>query len=586
MAKENTIDKSGYMQIAKSGIDILGDFMYDTNDYAQNFNYQPVQPGIGNRDAILNNNIHYEYQPIQNIGAGEYLGDTLSNGLSVGLTTGNVWAGLGASALTLIGKAVKQGKINSQNSLGYALVDSVNKQQNAINNYALEQTDRYNNFLQQRHMIEDGGLLHTHGGTFDNGLTYFNVGGTHGQNPYGGILQGFNEEDGKPNLVEQGETKWNDYIFSNRYKAGGSLLKKYILPEEYAGMTFADISKKLSESLEDTPGSMIEKRTTDTMLSRLMEAQEEKRAKDAENKINGYMFAKGGKEKRTPLETIQINPRTIDQLDNPYNQEIDYLPSILVSQYIEPYDNSQDFIGPETEGEWLYNNPEKSKFNFNPRYLTLFDNFASVLGDKLGITNQPDYGRSRMYRDAANNIRNVGVTAPYIQEYIPKEIPIAALTNDYRSQYAGNAARIMDSLNGNTTAALAGLIANNNRYQKDLGDLYINMLMNNNTELARAAELNNASRMQKASLLQNNSQFNAQQGNRRYEALKDYINDLTVQDQLASAAQQGNLNTWREGLQNYLMEHEDKDVIAQLIKSGALKYDKNAGAYYLSKYFG
>ena len=216
----------------------------------------------------------------------------------------------------------------------------------------------------------------------------------------------------------------------------------------------------------------------------------------------------------------------------------------------------------------------------------MFDNFTSVLGDKLGITNQPDYGRSRMYRDAANNIRNIGVTTPYIQEYIPKEIPIAALTNDYRSQYAGNAARIMDSSNSNTTAALAGLIANNNRYQKDLGDLYINMLMNNNTELARAAELNNASRMQKASLLQNNSQFNAQQGNRRYEALKDYINDLTVQDQLASAAQQGNLNTWREGLQNYLMEHEDKDVIAQLIKSGALKYDKNSGAYYLSKYFG
>ena len=167
-----------------------------------------------------------------------------------------------------------------------------------------------------------------------------------------------------------------------------------------------------------------------------------------------------------------------------------------------------------------------------------------------------------------------------------KEIPIAALTNDYRSQYAGNAARIMDSLNDNTTAALAGLIANNNQYQKDLGDLYINMLMNNNAELARAAELNNASRMQRASLLQNNSQFNAQQGNRRYEALKDYINDLTVQDQLASNAQQGNLNTWREGLQNYLMEHEDKDVIAQLIKSGVLKYDKNSGAYYLSKYFG
>ena len=85
---------------------------------------------------------------MQNVSAGEFIGDTLSNGLSVGLTTGNVWAGLGTAALTLIGKAVKQGNINSENSLGYSLANSANKQQNAINNYALEQTDKYNTFLQ------------------------------------------------------------------------------------------------------------------------------------------------------------------------------------------------------------------------------------------------------------------------------------------------------------------------------------------------------------------------------------------------------------------------------------------------------
>ena len=267
--------------------------------------------------------------------------------------------------------------------------------------------------------------------------------------------------------------------------------------------------------------------------------------------------------------------------DSPMNQYTASINNNIVSSNIDTRP-----VGTIVEGTPIQPQKKSNSGNFSMRDLILADNLLSVLGDKLGLTNQPDYGRSRMYRDAANNIRNVGVTAPYIQEYIPKEIPIAALTNDYRSQYAGNAARIMDSLNDNTTAALAGLIANNNQYQKDLGDLYINMLMNNNAELARAAELNNASRMQRASLLQNNSQFNAQQGNRRYEALKDYINDLTVQDQLASNAQQGNLNTWREGLQNYLMEHEDKDVIAQLIKSGVLKYDKNSGAYYLSKYFG
>lgn len=549
-------DMSKYMQVVNTGVDILGDLFYDTNDYAQNFNYQPIQPGIGNRDAILNNNIRYEYQPMQDVGAGEWIGDTLSNGLSVGLQTGNIWAGLGAAAATLIGKGVKQSNINQENNLGYALVDSANKQQNAINNYALEQTDKYNTFMRMRHMAEGGGNLNTHGATFDNGMTYFNVGGTHEQNPYGGILQGFNEEDGEPNLVEQGETKWNDYIFSNRYKAGGSLLKKYLLPEDYAGMTFADISKKLSEPLEDTPGSMIEKRTTDTMLGRLMEAQEEKRAKDVENQVvkefkkGGHMFLQGGEDDYALLD--------------------------------EPYNVTYDEVNNWLEGSEQKNN----NFNFNPRYLTLFDNFASVLGDKLGITNQPDYGRSRMIRDASTNIQNISSQPTYLQEYIPKELPIAALTNAYRSQYAGNDARMIDAVNGNVSLARALQINNENKRQQALGDLALNLMQYNNQEMSRAAELNNKSRLERAELMDRISMFNAQQGNQRYSALRDYINDLSIQDQLASAAQQGNLNTLREGLQNYLMESEDKDVIAQLIKSGALKYDRNAGAYYLDRYLG
>lgn len=575
---------NSYLQGIGAFANIIGDYAYDTNNYAQNFSFQPIQPGIGDRDAILNNNIIHEYQPIDNVSGGEILKDTFGNTLNVGSMTGYNPYAMAATALFTIGSKIKkQFDIDKENERGRLFTNISNLQQPIVNNYAMGQDSLLNRF---HHSGEGGGNLNTHGATFDNGLTYFNVGGTHGQNPYGGILQGFNEEDGEPNLVEQGETKWNDYIFSNRYKAGGSLLKKYLLPEDYAGMTFADISKKLSEPLEDTPGSAIEKRTTDTMLGRLMEAQEEKRAKDAENRINGYMFATGGKKKRTPLETIQINPRTRDQLDNPYNKEIDYLPSTLVSQYIEPYDNSQDFIDPETEGEWLYNNLEKSKFNFNPRYLTLFDNFASVLDDKLGITNQPDYGRSRMMRDAGTNIQDISNQPTYLQEYIPKELPIAALTNAYRSQYAGNDARMIDAANGNVSLARALQINNENRRQQALGDLALNLMQYNNQEMSRAAELNNKSRLERAELMDRVSMFNAQQGNQRYNALMSYINDLNMQDQLASAAQQGNLNTWREGLQNYLMESEDKDVIAQLIKSGVLKYDKNAGAYYLDRYLG
>lgn len=52
-------------------------------------------------------------------------------------------------------------------------------------------------------------------------VTLFEAGGSHEQNPLGGIPQGVGA-NGKTNLVEEGETKWNDYIFSNAYSLDGS----------------------------------------------------------------------------------------------------------------------------------------------------------------------------------------------------------------------------------------------------------------------------------------------------------------------------------------------------------------------------
>lgn len=592
---------NGYLSVANSGINILGDMMYDTNNYAQNFNQQPIQPGIGNRDNILNNNTRYEYQPLDSVGPGEMLKDTFGNALSAGIATANPLVGAGVFVSSLIGKAIKQNRINKENQFGQELVNTRNKQQPIVNDYAMGQTNLLNRFY---HSGEGGGNLHTHGATFDNGMTYFNVGGTHGQNPYGGILQGFNEEDGEPNLVEQGETKWNDYIFSNRYKAGGSLLKKYLLPEDYAGMTFADISKKLSEPLEDTPGSVIEKRTTDTMLGRLMEAQEEKRAKDEENKAmrefkkGGHMFLWGGEDDyplihgdpiTVTLPSNYIDWQTIEQ-NNPQtyintNDIVDSNLDWIDYNSIKPNTINNTSNIPSNSQYLVNNNNGNIRNRFNPRYLTLLDNFASLLGDKLGITNRPDYGRSRMYRDAASNIRDVGIQTPYLQEYIPELIPQQSLLNNYKSMLASNIARINNTVNGNSVAAQ--VLANDatNKYYNAIGESLINSTQANNAELAKAAELNNNGRLNVAQLLQNNAQFNAQQGNNRYNALKDYINDLSMQDALSSAAIQDTADTFRQSMQNYLMELEDKNVLAQLIASGALRYDENTGAYYLDNGF-
>ena len=87
-----------------------------------------------------------------------------------------------------------------------------------------------------------GGDLNTYayGGNMPSQLTSFQSGGSHQSNPNGGILQGTGA-NGKPNLVEEGETKHEDYIFSDRLKINSQISKDFKLPKGLNGKTFADV---------------------------------------------------------------------------------------------------------------------------------------------------------------------------------------------------------------------------------------------------------------------------------------------------------------------------------------------------------
>tara|TARA_R110000850_G_scaffold90138_2_gene192310 strand:- start:14758 stop:16485 length:1728 start_codon:yes stop_codon:yes gene_type:complete len=76
----------------------------------------------------------------------------------------------------------------------------------------LESYDNKNKF-------EDGGDLGNQDASEE--VIEFKGGGTHEENSLGGIPQGTGA-NGKPNLVEEGETKWNDYIFSNAIDTSGN----------------------------------------------------------------------------------------------------------------------------------------------------------------------------------------------------------------------------------------------------------------------------------------------------------------------------------------------------------------------------
>lgn len=135
----------------------------------------------------------------------------------------------------------------------------------------------------------DGGELHTHGGDFTNGLTYIDNGGSHEANPFEGVQMGIDPQ-GVPNLVEEGEVIFNDYVFSNRLKVPKAIRQKYRLRDN---ITFADAAKKLSKESEDRPNDPISKRGLETFMSALANSQEEVRIKNEGREMNRY--AKGGK---------------------------------------------------------------------------------------------------------------------------------------------------------------------------------------------------------------------------------------------------------------------------------------------------
>lgn len=127
-----------------------------------------------------------------------------------------------------------------------------------------------------------GGDLNTNGATWDTGITYIGNGGSHEANPYEGVQVGI-DPSGVPNLVEEGEVIWDDYVFSKRLKVPKSFRSKYKLGNKE--LSFADAAMKFSEEGKERPNDPITKRGLDVMLSTLMDKQEEIRMKKQQKEV-------------------------------------------------------------------------------------------------------------------------------------------------------------------------------------------------------------------------------------------------------------------------------------------------------------
>lgn len=147
-------------------------------------------------------------------------------------------------------------------------------------------------------------------GDWTNGVTIINEGGTHEQNPYEGVLVGVDTQ-GTPNLVEEGEVIFNDYVYSNRLKPTAKQLEDVKLDPKFEGMTFADIAKEVQKESSIRPLDPISKNTLVDSMSKLTAIQEETRAKKAQRQFMKEFRAMTPEEQQDTL--MQMMPQEESQ---------------------------------------------------------------------------------------------------------------------------------------------------------------------------------------------------------------------------------------------------------------------------------
>lgn len=308
---------------------------------------------------------------------------------------------------------------------------------------------------------------HTHGANFTNGITLIDAGGSHESNPYEGVPMGVDVE-GTPNLVEEGEVVWNDYVFSNRIQVPKALRVKHKLKKK-GSLTFADAAEILSRESEERPNDPISEAGLNSNLTSLMHGQEEVRNSASKARHKGNKFAFGGFEDdpywwATPEETSEIS--------NNNGTKIIGTPLVGFNEEMSEPVNSKV----TTRSSNGTANGGKKETKYNPltalRYAPVIGGGLSVLTDALGLTNKPDYSNLGLIDSAVSNIPTRSVRFTPIGNYLTyTPLDREFHTNRMRSSAAAGRRAIANTAGGNRASAVAGILASDFNTLAQYGNL-------------------------------------------------------------------------------------------------------------------
>lgn len=434
-----------------------------------------------------------------------------------------------------------------------------------------------------------GGDLMTHGANFDTGITLVGNGGTHEENPLEGVPMGMDSE-GVPNLVEEGEVIFNDYVFSKRLKVPKEVRKKYKLRGTNS-LTFADAAIQMSKESEERPNDSISKAGLEDGMLKLMMAQEQIRAKKGGNK-----FAKGGRigriyagEEGDPYSQVlnlgqgPLDPEYVNKKEwfaMPYMSPEEYSHSDLLNIDLSPRNPLSSFVigsgKPTTLPGTAKTIPEKEEVGTNNnlkmaptwmRYAPVYASGIVSMTDALGLTNKPDYGDAKAILEAS---KNAGAYTPVkfnpVSNYLTyRPFDRNFYTNKLSAESGAARRAILNTSGGNRSRALAGILAADYNAQGKMGDLFRQGEEYNLAQRQKVEEFNRATNM-----FNSEGIFKADQANQaaQLQARSSYLkgalaaSELRQKERLAStSARSTNLSNFINSLGDIGRENFSRNMI-------------------------
>lgn len=386
-----------------------------------------------------------------------------------------------------------------------------------------------------------GGWLNTQGGDFTNGVTFIDEGGSHEENPYQGIQIGVDPQ-GKPNLVEEGEIVFDDYVFSDRMEIPDDIRKEYKL----RGKTFAKAAKSAQRESEERPNDPLSKAGLQAAMERIAAAQEEARErKEAHREGNEYpsMFAYGGD--TDPYGLALEDPMTVEELEAMMNGEA-------------PEGNTDNGGDSRKRQTWT-------------RYAPIIGSGLASLSD---LFSKPDYGSADLISGVDLGAETAGY-APIGNYLAYKPLDRDFYINKMNQQAAATRRGLMNTSGGNRLNAQAGILAADYNYGQNMGNLARQAEEYNQQLRERVEAFNRGTNMFNTETGLKASMFNAESKN---SAKRARLGQATTAAQMRqaikdqdTARRSANITNFLQGLGDMGWENEQANWLDTLAKSGVLK---------------